>query len=208
MAYQFDGSSQYLEVSSAVANRPCTLAASAYLNAIDEANDICSVCSKTTLSVLRINIGGGGQFRIADQGNVNAVANGSIVSAGQWSHFAGVFASGSSRTAYTNGIAGTEQTTTVASIAPTFTSIGAFFPGNTTPVQFFNGRIAEVGFWNVALTSAEIASLAKGFTCNQVRPQSLVFYAPLVNLLRDEADAKTIANNGGATVANHPRVYT
>ena len=70
-----------------------------------------------------------------------------------------------------------------------------------------NGLIAEVGIWNVALTVAEIASLAKGITCEKVRPQSLVFYAPLVRDLSDQKGGRAITNNNGATVANHPRIY-
>ena len=70
-----------------------------------------------------------------------------------------------------------------------------------------NGLIAEVGIWNVALTADEIASLADGMTCDKVRPQSLVFYAPLVRELQDVKGGLTITNNNGATVANHPRVY-
>ena len=208
MAYDFNGANQYLEVATAVANRPCTMAAWGYLDTIDGfARDIVSVSSKSTLSVLRLNVNIGGQYRIADQGNVNAVANGVIVSAGSWNHYAGVFASGSSRTPYTNGVAGTENTTSVAAITPTVTSIGAWFQGTSSPIQFFDGRIAEVGIWNTALTAAEIASLAKGMTCDKVRPQSLVFYAPLVRNLQDAKGGLTITNNNGATVANHPRVY-
>jgi hypothetical protein len=41
-----------------------------------------------------------------------------------------------------------------------------------------------------------------------VRPQSLVFYAPLVRDLQDVRGGLTITNNNGATVAAHPRVYT
>ena len=67
--------------------------------------------------------------------------------------------------------------------------------------------IAEVGIWNAALSAAEIASLAKGMTCDKVRPQSLVFYAPLVRDLIDQKGGRAITNNNGATVANHPRVY-
>ncbi len=84
-------------------------------------------------------------------------------------------------------------------------------------VPQINGRIgannlstfsaAEVGIWNAALTAAEIASLANGMTCDKVRPQSLVFYAPLVRDLIDQKGGLTITNNNGATVANHPRVY-
>jgi hypothetical protein len=44
-------------------------------------------------------------------------------------------------------------------------------------------------------------------TCDKVRPQNLVFYAPLVRDLIDAKGGLTITNNNGATVANHPRVY-
>jgi hypothetical protein len=206
MAYDFNGTNQYVEVATAVANRPCTLAAWAYLDNVTGARDIVSVSSKTALAVLRLNVNGT-QFRIADQGNVNAVANGGTVSANVWNHYAGVFASGSSRTPYTNGVAGSENTTSVASITPTFTNIGAFYAGTSTPIQFFDGRMAEIGIWNAVLTAAEIASLAKGMTPDKICPQSLVFYAPLVRNLVDAKGGLTITNNNSATVANHPRVY-
>jgi hypothetical protein len=70
-----------------------------------------------------------------------------------------------------------------------------------------DGKIAEVGIWNAALTAAEVASLAKGMTCDKVRPQSLVFYAPLVRELIDQKAARAITNNNAATVADHPRIY-
>lgn len=71
----------------------------------------------------------------------------------------------------------------------------------------FNGGIAEVGIWSAALTGNEIDSLVKGMTCDKIRPQSLVFYAPLVRDLIDQKGGLTITNNNGATVANHPRIY-
>ncbi len=76
-----------------------------------------------------------------------------------------------------------------------------------TLAGYMNGLLAEVGIWNVALTAEEIASLAKGMTCDKVRPQSLVFYAPLVRNLQDVKGGLTITNNNTATVADHPRVY-
>ena len=72
---------------------------------------------------------------------------------------------------------------------------------------FFTGDMAEVGIWNAALTAAEIASLAKGMTPDKIRPQNLVFYAPLVRNLIDQKGGLTITNNNGATVSNHPRIY-
>ena len=207
MAYEFTGTNQFLEVGSAVVNRPCTMAVWAYLDNVTNPRDFVSVSSKTQLAVLRLNVNTGGQYRIADQGNVNAVASGGIVSANVWNHYAGVFVSGSSRTAFTNGVAGAENTTTVAAITPTFTNIGAFYAGTATAIQFMDGLIAEVGIWNSALTAAEIASLAKGMTPDKIRPQNLVFYTPLVRNLIDQKGGLTITNNNGATVANHPRVY-
>ena len=72
---------------------------------------------------------------------------------------------------------------------------------------YYDGVVAEVGVWNAVLTAAEVASLAKGMTCDKVRPQSLVFYAPLIRDLIDAKGGLTITNNNGATVANHTRVY-
>jgi hypothetical protein len=78
---------------------------------------------------------------------------------------------------------------------------------NGNASNFMTGQIAEVGIWNVALTDNEIASLADGMTCDKVRPQSLVFIAPLVRDLQDVRGGLTITNNNTATVANHTRVY-
>ena len=129
------------------------------------------------------------------------------LTADQLFHFAGVFASSSSRTGYVDGAAIATGTTNIGSqnAANTIT-IGARW--NTTIGNFYNNDIAEVGVWNVALTAAEIASLADGMTCDKVRPQSLVFYAPLVRELQDVRGGLTITNNNTATVAVHPRVYS
>ena len=78
---------------------------------------------------------------------------------------------------------------------------------NTTIALHYTGRIADAAIWNAALTAAEIASLAKGMTCDKIRPQNLVFYAPLVRDLNDQKGGLTITNNNAATVAAHTRVY-
>jgi hypothetical protein len=136
-----------------------------------------------------------------------AAANGSYTT-NAWQHICGVFSANNSRTAYLNGSSGTTNTTSVTATTQTLTHISIGALKRATPVVFFDGRIAEVGIWNAALTAAEIASLAKGMTCDKVRPQSLVFYAPLVRDLTDVKGGLTITNNNTATVANHPRVYT
>ncbi len=119
-------------------------------------------------------------------------------------HCAMSFTPSTNLTAYLNG--NVEATTSSGVPVSIFNSTSPLTIGYL-PINYFPGLIAEVGIWNAALTAAEIASLAKGMTCDKVRPQSLVFYAPLVRNLIDQKGGLTITNNNGATVANHPRVY-
>ena len=72
---------------------------------------------------------------------------------------------------------------------------------------FADHDIAEMAFWSVILTDNERLSLSKGFKPHRVRPQSLVFYSPMVRELQDLRGGKVITNTNGATVAPHPRMY-
>ena len=122
-----------------------------------------------------------------------------------WHHCCGVFASSTSRTAYIDaGNSGTNTASVVPNAVDNILIGVAWFGSYST---YADALIAEVGIWNAALTQPEIASLADGMTCDKVRPQSLVFYAPLVRDLIDVKGGLTITNNNSATVANHPRVY-
>ena len=121
---------------------------------------------------------------------------------GTWSpvNYPNVYISG----ALSNGTAQGAATNTSIISGTANLTIGA---GSSGTGGFLTGDIAEIGIWNAALTAAEIASLAKGMTCDKIRPQSLVFYAPLVRNLIDQKGGLTITNNNGATVAAHPRIY-
>jgi hypothetical protein len=126
---------------------------------------------------------------------------------GQWNHCCGLFTSATSRSLFFNGVSENTGTTNIGSQnAATNVTIGARIQ-NSAAGAYFDGDLADVGIWNVALTAAEIASLAKGMACDKVRPQSLVFYAPLARNLIDVRGGRTITNNNTATVANHPRIY-
>jgi hypothetical protein len=168
----------------------------------------------TLISLCAIN--GVERFQITNPsgGNITAITSDGITTAtasragrvsGVWNHAAGVFSATNNRIAYVNGISGAANTVNVSVSLINTLLIGAVY--NTTLQNFYSGQLAEVGIWNAALTPAEIASLAKGMTCDKVRPQSLVFYAPLVRDLIDQKGGLAITNNNGATVANHPRVY-
>jgi hypothetical protein len=129
--------------------------------------------------------------------------------AGQWSHMAASTTSANTldQKFYFNG---SQVTTVVNRNTLTSAITNAIVPqinGRNGANNLSTFSAAEVGIWNAALTAAEIASLAKGMTCDKIRPQNLVFYAPLVRNLQDVKGGLTITNNNGATVANHPRVY-
>jgi hypothetical protein len=136
----------------------------------------------------------------------SSATTGSIV-AGQWFHVCGVFQTNSSRTLYWNGVASAANTTIITPFTVTRIQIARRANTSLSAPAFLTGNVAEVGIWNDVLTAAEIASLAKGMTCDKIRPQSLVFYAPLVRDLIDQKGGLTITNNNGATVTEHTRVY-
>jgi len=123
-----------------------------------------------------------------------------------WAHACGVFTTNASRTVYRDGGNSTTNTTDISPISAfTALSLGARIINVTD--QFLNGDIAEAGIWNVALTADEIASLGKSMSPKRIRPQNLVFYAPLIRNLQDYSRASTITNVNGATASDHPRVY-
>lgn len=123
-----------------------------------------------------------------------------------WMHGAGVYATNSSRTVYLSNATAVTSTGTQSTSTTTNFAIGAGLIFGPTP--YMTGQIAEVGVWAAALTSNEIASLARGVSPAMVRPQSLVFYAPLIRNLVDVRGAVTLTNTNGATVSDHPRVYS
>lgn len=114
---------------------------------------------------------------ISDDGSVpagNAISTASFV-ANSWQHICGVWASTSDRRVYLNG--GSKGTDTLTR-APTVdrTLDGAVLAGGVAYGS--SCRLAMRAVWNVALTDAEVATLAAGFHPLLVRPASLVSLCP------------------------------
>jgi hypothetical protein len=207
MAYAFNGTNQYLRTASCpVSAVPLTIACNTRGNATGALYPYIVVSDGANQSRVNVVANDNGTFganQIDSGGGLTSIIGGTY-SANTWIHLCGVFTSASSRSLYVNGsLIGTNDVGIGSSNSYTRITIG----GNHVQTFFTNGNIAEVGIWNAALTADEIASLAKGMTCDKVRPQSLVFYAPLVRELQDVRGGLTITNNNTATVANHPRVY-
>lgn len=209
MAYEFlSSSSRYLSASAPVSGVPMTITALFYVTTV-AASQIVSVVEANGTHRNQIQIGANASASIFSQGSLtNQIVTTSItVATNTWYHYAGVFTNNSSRTAYINAANSSTGTVNVGSQnIPTQINIGARSVSNVV-AQYLNGRIAEVGVWNTALTLSEIQSLAKGMTCDKIRPQNLNFYAPLIRDLQDTKGGLIITPHNGPIVAAHPRIY-
>ena len=129
-------------------------------------------------------------------------------STGTWHHAAGVFATTSSRSVYLDGGGkGTNATSSTPSSLDA-TTIGAGYWDQAVNSSPFSGSIAEAAIWNVALTDAEVAILATGVSPRSVRPESLVFYVPLVR--DDDEDlvgGLSLTPINTPSISAHPRVF-
>jgi len=219
MAYDFSGFNQSATSTSApVTNEPLTIAARFKSDVNNARTAIVSVCDtnggvagdQPFFALVEDGTKAGDPICATSfnrNGNTDEATSTSGFTVGTWHHGCAVFTSLSSRTVYLDGGSSATNTTLLQSRLQTIDKTAVGCLGRSTNAAFYNGQVAEVGIWNAALTAAEIASLARGMTCDKVRPQSLVFYAPLVRDLTDQKGGLTITNNNSATVANHPRVY-
>ncbi len=151
-----------------------------------------------------------------DAGTGDNVAFASSVGAGTftantWNHACGTFTSATSRLGYLNGAAGTSNTNSRTPSSIDRTTVGVV--DNAAIGQAFDsgGRVAEVAFWNVALTGAEVVSLADGVHPFLVRPDALVAYFPLIGAYSPEINLKSnssvLTMQGTVTQAAHPRIF-
>jgi len=209
MAYEFtSANSTHLTTASApVSSHPCTLACWFYSNSLTDCALLTVENPSGHLTLMNIGTNSNGTVRANIYNNSGVSFDTTATYNNQeWIHICCVFNSATSRTLYLNGANSVTNTNNVTTSGLTRIAIsGRSYIGSTS--AFANGRVAESGIWNAALTAEEIASLAKGMTCDKVRPQSLVFYAPLVRDLLDAKGGLTITNNNSATVADHPRIY-
>ncbi len=210
MAYDFNGSTQFLSTGiSPISSEPLTMAL--WFNRKNFAGNVVFVAlDRGTNSGTGIhNIGGstGSSLSAAsNDGTISSVTSTNSYTLNTWNHGCSVMSSASSRTIYLNGGGASTSTVTKNVTGLSNVSIGARYANGVVGI-YAPALIAEVGIWDTALTDSEIASLARGMTCDKVRPQNLVFYAPLVRDLQDVRGGLTITNNNSATVADHPRVY-
>lgn len=89
---------------------------------------------------------------------------------------------------------------------------GAAFSGSApiSTTRQMDGQLSEFAIWNIDITSAGFAQLGAGVSPLLVRPDSLVFYMPLIGQYSPEKDyisGKSGTITGTVAAAAHHRMY-
>lgn len=154
------------------------------------------------------SVGGTGQasaLTTFDGGTSPASTTAGGATNGVWHHYAGVFASNASRTAYLDGVAATTNTDTL-----NVGTLGRTTIGIVWAIQYAEGDIAEAAFWNVALSAAEILALSRGYSPLFIRPANIIAYLPMFGNDSPELDRWKNRHDfslvNAPTKADHPPI--
>lgn len=144
---------------------------------------------------------------VAAAGSFGEAATTTGYSANAWQHACGVFTSATSRAAFLNGGGKGTNAISRAPSGLSRTMVGRYNAGASN--VYADAAIAEAAIWDTDLTDAEVAILATGVSPLFVRPQNLVFYAPLSGSNATETDiigGASITWVNTPTKAEHPRI--
>ncbi|WP_254509875.1 LamG domain-containing protein [Anatilimnocola floriformis] len=216
MARNLDGVSDYMQGSN-VRNVPFTMAIWFNPNAVTATLTLCSLCTGGVSDQSRflLNCHGalaGDPLRastVNSSGTSSFAATSTASVAGSWQHGCGVFGSASSRAVYLNGGGkGTESTSRAISNSAVVIA-GAQQTTSGVYTSQFDGLLAHFTIWNVALTDAEVALIAKpGFDSTRMRPNAIIGHWPLIGRVSPEIDIRGGANltlSGSPGAGDHPR---
>lgn len=192
MAYDFDGTNDYIQAPLGTSyNVPISIACWFNSDTTNANKTLVTLAiglvGQTTSNGFHLRITSGAQVQatIANGAGSNSAAVGTYTLQ-NWHHGAAVFYTTGSRYAFCDAVRSSQSSTVrTVNVNPSNLLIGQGSGGDFNLPQPFNGRIAEVGVWNVGLTDAEIAILAKGIKPIYVRPESLLYYVPLVRDIND-----------------------
>jgi hypothetical protein len=217
MARNFNGSSHSLEIAAAVSSYPVTMACWARPEVATTDFEAMYLGVKAASMRVQLTFSGSVSADPIRSTSVNSsntaqfASTSSGFTAHQWCHAAAVIAGADSRTAYING--GSSGSDNVGSTSTSWDTlvISGRYSSNVIG-RWFDGDIAEAAVWNVALTDAEIAQLAAGYSPLFVRPQSLVHYIPLFGRAGasggelDWVGGGVLSVTGSPSLSDHPRI--
>jgi len=140
--------------------------------------------------------------------NAAVAVSGNSATNGAWNHFAAVYTSRSSRTAYVNGTnPGSDATASTPALTPTGIFVGGDLAGNNC----INTQIAFPALWKIALSATDVASLSNGASPRKTRPDQLVSYGRMIGTVTSPEPDHVVragwANIGFPIFAANPRMY-
>ena len=203
-------SSQYLQTDSApVTVAPFTMACWVYVDDLAPTEIpvmmfVGDLSTAVNFWTLRVNTSDANEFvQFVSRGTTARAATTTTgVSLNTWHHVCGIEISSTSRAAYIDG--GSKGTNTQESSPTGADRVTIGRAGDSSPNQHMTGRIAEPLIWNVALSDAEVALLAKGVNPYKIRPGNIVSHWPLVrDDDRDWVGGFDLTAFGTPTVATH-----
>lgn len=217
MAFRFNGSSNYLELSSAIvaANDPVTFLGWGKTNNVTATQILVSVSDNATAGVGTAykmewagNVGGDPVRARKNSSGANASADSGAFVANRWTPTVSMWLTNTSRFAWKDFTLAAENTTNVShSNALTRTNIGTYFSG-TNRADFFNGAIAEVGIVAGGITPNEMRAFASGIPLDEIfASRRLLAYLPLhkdTGISDLGPYGYKFSNNGAVAVADHP----
>jgi hypothetical protein len=215
MAVGYSGSGQYSEsASSPATGLPLTLAAWFYVANQTANHTILSVNvtagSSNNRHVIAANGLSAGDPLVAattDTGGASSLASTGIAySANTWQHAIGVFAANNDRRVYLNGA---NKATSASTRTPSGSLSRIYVGANGAGGALLNGRVAEAAIWAAVLTDDEAEALGSGVSPRLIRPESLVFWAPLVTSESPQVDligGRNLTNTGSPTTTDHPSI--
>ncbi len=210
MAVLYDGSSDANEVASApVTGVLMTMACWFNTNQTATQQTMMAV-TQSGSAVDRVRLGTDSAAHVQTTVEGTTAQSAATYSADTWHHAVGTSETATLRRSFLDGASGADDVgfTFVGTSQNTF-SLGR--SNDLSATQFFSGSIAEAAVWNVALTSAESAVLAAGYSPVFVRPGSLVAYVPMLRLdtgsdLHDRVGGLTLLNINTPATSAHTRI--
>ena len=210
MAWDFDGTNDYMEATSAALTAgPLTLAAWINVDTTGVAQRILSISSTTGQDRWSLLVGATDviTMQVGASNSFASLSTTNTVTTGTWYHVAGSWntTTGQPQQVWIDGVKSgpTNSSRTPVAGQLSKTLLGSTYVSSAL-AQYLNGRIAEAAIWNVILTDTEVTSLSKGFRPSLVRPDKLSLYVPLVREVQDVRAGLSFTNNATA-VAIHPK---
>ncbi len=212
MAFDFDGTTSYLQLQSNLGLTGVSMTLAAWFK-----------CDDVSVNQYVVSVGASGsanQFALVAAGavasdpvraqsqqaasNANADVIGYV--AGQWTFGAAVFLTATSRFACVNGKLSSVNATSSTPVG-TFNRIYIASEAPGSPPQTpYNGLVGPVGIWCQPLTPSELLEMAQGKPFDLVRPSSNLVTATLRDNVRDDWNRFVFTRAAALPVVDHPQI--